>query len=51
MGSALVRKKSPAILSMGMSRRVGRVTPCAPLARRRLGTGAHGVTRPTNLTK
>ena len=36
---------------LGMGRRVGRVTPCAPFARRRPGTGAHGVTRPTNLTK
>ena len=36
---------------MAMGRRVGRVTPCAPFARRRPRTGAHGVTRPTNLTK
>jgi hypothetical protein len=42
---------TPAILIMGMGRRVGRVTPCAPFAHRRPRTGAHGVTRPTNLTK
>jgi sulfide:quinone oxidoreductase len=40
-----------AILIMAMGRKVGRVTPCAPFARRRPRTGAHGVTRPTNLAK
>jgi hypothetical protein len=40
-----------AILIMGKGRKVGRVTLCAPFARRRPRTGAHGVPRPTNLTK
>ena len=39
------------ILVTGMGRRVGRVTPCAPFAVRHPRTGAHGVTRPTNLTR
>ncbi|MDD5140082.1 MAG: hypothetical protein PHY43_07495 [Verrucomicrobiales bacterium] len=42
-------KKSP----LSKARKVGRVTPCAPLGRTRArllaGGGAHGVTRPTNL--
>jgi hypothetical protein len=40
-----------AILIMGMGRRVGRVTPCGPFARKYPRTGAHGVTRPTKLTR
>jgi hypothetical protein len=40
-----------AILIMGMGRRVGRVTPCAPVLGRLRANGAHGVKRPTNLVK
>ena len=40
-----------AMLITEMGRKVGRVTPFAPFAHRRSRTGAHGVTRPTNLTQ
>jgi len=38
-----------AAIFMEIGRKVGRVTPCAPFARRRLGNGARGVARPISL--
>jgi len=49
-GVLLSLLSSAMVLIMGMGRRVGRVIPCAPCARRQPRTGAHGVTCPTNLT-
>ena len=50
-GVLLSLLSSAMVLITGMGRRVGRVTPCAPFARRHPWTGAHEVTRPTNLTR
>ena len=41
VGMTIVLAFPSALLSMGMGRAVGRVTPCAPFASKRPKTGAH----------
>ena len=50
-GSVFFRWVSLGILMMWRGREVGHATPCTPLDRRPTRTGAHRVTRPTNVTK